>query len=339
MKEWYIVLSLLFFIVLIIPSMVVIPFITESTYSDKKHVEPPQEGVTKTESDITVSIYRTGKKEIEKVQLEEYVKGVLASEMPTNFELEALKAQALTARTYIVRKLVFPNEPKSPNGTDVMDSTSNQVYKNESELREKWGKNYESNIKKITQAVNETRGQILTYEGKPIDASFFSTSNGYTENSEDYWSLKLPYLRSVPSPWDQSSPKFMNFKEFSIDSLESKLGVNIPKSGPIGSVKRTSSHRVASIEISGKKFKGKDVRSLLGLNSSDFTFERKGEQVIVITKGNGHGVGMSQYGANGMAEEGKDYKDIVSYYYKDVLIDDISSLQDIEQLIVKNKID
>ncbi|MFC3885949.1 SpoIID/LytB domain-containing protein [Bacillus songklensis] len=102
--------------------------------------------------------------------------------------------------------------------------------------------------------------------------------------------------------------------------------------------KNTSSHRVTSIEIGGKKFEGKDVRDILGLNSTDFTFERKGEQVMVTTRGYGHGVGMSQYGANGMAKEGKNYRDIVNYYYRDIEIDHVDSLQDIEQLIVKNNI-
>lgn len=336
MKVGYVILLSLLFVVLIIPSLIVIPFSAKPVSPNTEHIELQKEEVTKPESNITVSVYRTGKKEIEKVPLEEYVKGVLASEMPASFELEALKAQALTARTYIIKQLVSSSRIKSPDGTDVTDSTLHQVYKNESELKEDWGKDYEWRIKKITQAVNETRGQILMYQGKPIDASFFSTSNGYTENSEDYWTESIPYLRSVPSPWDQSSPEFVNFKEFSIDSLESKLKVDIPKSGPIGSVKRTQSHRVASIEIGGKKIEGKDVRNVLGLNSSDFTFERKGEKVIVTTKGYGHGVGMSQYGANGMAKEGKNYKDIVAYYYRDVGIDDVNSLPDVEQLMARN---
>lgn len=334
MKYGYIILSFFLIAVLVIPSLIVITFNKESKSQKLEQSKPYVEDITQLKSKIMVSVYRTEKKEIEKVPLEEYIEGVVASEMPVNFELEALKAQALSARTYIVKTLLTPMKD-SPQNTNVTDSSLHQVYKDKDELKVKWGKNYDRRIKKIAQAVSATQGQIITFEGKPIDASFFSTSNGYTENSEDYWKESIPYLRSVPSPWDKSSPKFSDYKVLPISNLESKLGVNIPEEGAIGTVKRTSSHRVAFIEISGKKYEGKKIRELLGLNSSDFTLERKDQQVVITSKGYGHGVGMSQYGANSMAKEGKNYKDIVSYYYKDIKINDLSSLNDVEQLIVK----
>src|SRR5699024_1238993 len=132
--------------------------------------------------------------------LETYVTRVIASEMPTEFELEALKAQGVVARTYIVSHLLHQEE------TNISDTTDHQVYRNEEELRELWGDDFQHKMGKLTEAVAATKGEILTYNEWPITASYFSTSNGYTENSEDYWEEDIPYLRSVPSPWDEDSP-------------------------------------------------------------------------------------------------------------------------------------
>lgn len=296
---------------------------------------PPESLKSNPDDEVTVSVYRMDEKEIERVEIEEYVLGVVSSEMPINFELEALKAQAVAARTYTVRNLLHPDTSKLPQGADVTDSTLHQVYNNTSELKERWGNKYEENINKLKQAVSDTEGMIITYQGEPIDASFFSTSNGFTENSEDYWSASIPYLRSVPSPWDKNSPYFLDNKTFPLDEIETKLGVEISKSGKIADINRTPSQRVSSIKINDKVIKGMDVREALGLKSTDFNFERKGNNIYITTKGSGHGVGMSQYGANGMAEEGKNYKDILEHYYKDIAIDNINSNQDIKQGIAK----
>ena len=170
-------------------------------------------------------MYRTAFNEIQKLPLESYLIGVVAAEMPADFEKEALKAQALTARTYIVNQLIQNNRVGLPDDADVSDSEMHQVYKNDRELKELWGSDYSWKIKKITEAVQETSGQILTYEGSPITATFFSTSNGYTENSEDYWKTSFPYLKSVASPWDANSPKFHNKVVMSVADFEQKLGV------------------------------------------------------------------------------------------------------------------
>ncbi len=182
-------------------------------------------------------------------------------------------------------------------------------------------------MKKIEDAVQATAGQILTYDGQPIDALFFSTSNGYTENSNDVWANSVAYLKSVESPWDKNSPKFNGEEEISIQDFESKLGVSLGSSASImTNVEYTSGKRVAKANISGKELTGTDIRDKLGLKSTDFTMTRSGQSIIVTTKGYGHGVGMSQYGANGMAAEGKNYKDIVKYYYKDVAVTNSESL-------------
>lgn len=193
-----------------------------------------------------------------------------------------------------------------------------------------------TNLAKLKTAIAATEGQILVYDGKPIEALFFSTSNGFTENSEDYFTSTIPYLKSVESPWDkQFSPKFENQITMSVQNFERVLGVKLDEGKVIGSsISKTTGNRVKSIDINGKKLSGKDIRVKLKLNSSDFVLERDGNKVLISTKGNGHGVGMSQYGANGMALGGQKYKDIIEYYYKGVEMASLESY--IDKTVAKN---
>ncbi|MEC1362086.1 stage II sporulation protein D [Bacillus subtilis] len=326
------VLSGLFLVILIVPAMLVLPFDNRTPNEgsiSRQAAEIPQEhkGSEKKasthKSTVAIPVYRTVSKEIENIPLEEYVVGVVASEMPVEFEKEALKAQALAARTYIVRQLTENNVINAPKGSLVDDTQMFQVYKNNKELKNLWKEDYENNIKKITEAVTETQGQIITYDNKPIDASFFSTGNGFTENSEDYWDNRIPYLRSTTSPWDKKSSKYRSQKVISVDQFEKLLNVSLPSNGTIGTIsKLTEGKRVANVIINGKKFTGKEIREKLGLKSTDFNWSRDKGNIIINTKGYGHGVGMSQYGANGMAKEGSTYDKIISHYYKDIKIVD-----------------
>lgn len=331
-----------FIIVLLIPSILVVSF-SENKGNEELDLKIDKNNVMANEAAnqaVEVSVYRTSLKEIENVSFEEYVVGVVASEMPATFELEALKAQALAARTFLVNKMVAPDSSKDEEllrvNADISDNPENyQVYKNKAELAKQWGENYQSNITKIQEAVHATQGQILTYEGKPIDPSFHSTSNGYTENSEDYWEHSYPYLRSVASPWDKESPKFNDQVVVTISEVEKALGIQLDRQTDIiGEKKLTESNRVATIEIDDQEFTGVHIREKLGLPSNDFEVEQSGENLIFTTKGYGHGVGMSQYGANGMAKEGKNYEDIVKYYYQDV---SISSVEPFVDTIVAKK--
>ncbi|RZI52809.1 stage II sporulation protein D [Aeribacillus pallidus] len=321
-KPFFLFFAAIFFIILMVPSLLVAPFAekTKATLGEEL-AEKKTTDVLQKESKVSVPIYRSQEKKIDEVPLEEYVVGVVAAEMPAEFEKEALKAQALAARTYIVKELFTGQNVGSPKGAVVTDTELHQVYKNEEELRRIWKKDFDWKIKKIKEAVAETRGQILTYDDKPIDASFFSTSNGYTENSEAIWPNALPYLKSVESPWDEKSEKFLAREVFTVQEFEQKLGIKIGKGNSIGKIiERTPGHRVALVEINGKKFTGREIREKLGLRSTDFSWTLKGDQIIVTTKGYGHGVGMSQYGANFMAQEGKNYKEIVSHYYQGIEI-------------------
>ncbi len=322
MKPITFFVSVFVVVTVLLPALLVLPYSSKPSFLlETKPKEIKRAAIPSLASTLAVPVYRTAEKKVEKVALEEYVKGVVASEMPADFKLEALKAQALTARTYIARLLDSAQGGNLPGGAAVTDSILHQVYKSDDELKKLWGDEYPEKMKKITKAVAETKGKILTYDGKPIFASFFSTSNGYTENSEDYWGTKYPYLKSVKSPWDQNTPKFVQKQEISLLDVEKRLGVVIQKDGEVGTVtKKTAGNRIARMTIDGKSFKGKEIREKLGLRSADFTLTKKKQEVIAVTKGFGHGVGMSQYGANGMAKAGKNYKQIVKYYYKGVAI-------------------
>ncbi len=318
MKPILLVLAGLFLIILMIPTLLVAPFMsgTQGELTEDLQTKK-EEQIMLGKSIIDVPVYRSNLGKTEKIPLEEYVIGVVSSEMPATFEEEALKAQALAARTYIVKRLLSEQTIGVPEDAVVSDTTTHQVFKNDAELKKQWGKEYDWKMKKIYNAVASTQGKILTYEDKPIEAQFFSTSNGFTENSEDYWTTALPYLKSVESPWDEKSPKYYSRVAIKVSDFEKKLGVKLGSGGEVGKViERTSGKRVAQVDINGIKLNGREIREKLELRSSDFTWELKGDQVIITTKGSGHGVGMSQYGANFMAQDGKKYQDIVSYYYQ-----------------------
>ncbi|GAF65051.1 hypothetical protein BTS2_1948 [Bacillus sp. TS-2] len=335
MKRMLVLGIILSAIVLVLPTMLVLMGSSNEEVLQTDHnVEASTEKEQSHESeevvlekasadDVMVTVFRTEKNEVEEIKLEEYVMGVVGSEMNASFEMEALKAQALAARTFILQYMMNEEVTKTPEGALITDTgATHQVYQDKTQLQEKWGEQFDEYYRKIQEAVLSTKGEIITYGEKPIDASYFSTSNGYTENSEDYWENKLPYLRSVESPWDQESPRFTGQTTISVEDFEAKLNVELPNDGSVGTiVSRTNSGRVETANINGKELSGKVIRESLSLDSADFQWQRQGNEVIVQTKGWGHGVGMSQYGANGMALEGKSYKEIVHHYYQDVKIE------------------
>lgn len=327
LKPLFALAALLFAVTILVPSLLVLPFGNEKTngelgkQTETKQEPQPEAPAVSAEPAIEVGVFRTKTKQIEKLPLDEYLVGVVASEMPADFEKEALKAQALAARTYIVSHFMRGEEGKLPDGADVYDTEVHQVYKSIAELKQLWKSDYDWKMAKVTEAVQETGGQILTYEGNPITATFFSTSNGFTENSESVWPNAYPYLKSVESPWDVGTPKFGGQKAFAAADFEKKLGVKLPAGNEIGKITETTAgKRVGKVDIGGKVISGVDIRDKLGLKSTDFIWERKGDNIIITTKGYGHGVGMSQYGANGMAAEGKTYQEIVAHYYQGVEI-------------------
>lgn len=256
---------------------------------------------------IKVKNEKTGK--ILEVPFEEYIKGVVSAEMGSNFEIEALKAQAVASRSYALYHM---------NGKeyDVTNTTTNQVYLTDDELKEKWKDSYPKQINKIKKAINDTKGEYLTYNGETVNAMFFAASVGKTENSEEVFVSKVPYLRSVASTWDESAPVFTDTVILNINDFYQKLNIPYNDNLNIEILEKTSTGRIKTLKINNQEFKGRDVSQKLNLKSNYFEIIKNDKKITITTKGYGHGVGLSQYGANGMAKEGKNYKEILSHYYQ-----------------------
>ncbi len=301
-------------IILIILAIIFIPYIIVSLFIRTDDIKfYYKEG-------MNVRVKREQTNTIEVVPFEDYVVGVLAGEMPVNFELEALKAQAVAARTYVMKKM-SDNRNKD---YDIVDTVQNQVYISDEELKDKWKDKYQERINKVKRAVLETKGEYLSYNGKVIEAFFFSTSVGKTENSEEVFKESLPYLRSVDSTWDEEvSPVFNDSKEYSLQEFFERLNLKYSDQIDVEVLNTTSTGRIKNIKINGKKFTGSEVYKNLNLRSTFFEINQVGSNVIINTKGYGHGVGMSQYGALAMAKKGYKYNEILKYYYQNVQIEKI----------------
>lgn len=267
-------------------------------------------------SNSVVRVYREKLDRVDKVPIEEYVVGVLSGEVPVSFEIEALKAQAVASRTYVMYQI--KNNIK--HDYDVVDSVTNQVYLDNEMLKKEWKDNYTDNINKIKKAVLDTSGEYLEYDGKIVEALFFSTSTGMTENSEEIFSNEVPYLKSVISTWDEISPAYTDSKSYSKEEFYNLLNLQYQEKINIEVINRTSTGRIQEIKINDKVFTGKEVCSKLSLRSTFFEILEYDDKVVINTKGYGHGVGMSQYGAEGMALEGYTYDEILKYYYSGVEI-------------------
>lgn len=277
-----------------------------------------------------IKVFNTKTSEVTVIDFEEYLKGVVASEMPAEFNLEALKAQAVTARTYLLYRLLkYPDGQPEHKDASICTSTHCQVWNSKDDLiashPDGWFNNYWN---KIEEAVNSTDGQILTYKGKIIEPLFHSTSGGRTENSEDVFSTSVPYLKSVESPYEKEAPKLhdsmkITVAEF-IDKVKSVYGDlnissdNLNEKIQLGEV--SEGGKIKSLYIDNTEISGREIRSLFNLNSTNFSFIQSGDSLEIVTTGYGHGVGMSQYGANGMAEEGYNYKEILKHYYSGIEI-------------------
>lgn len=267
-------------------------------------------------SNSVVRVYREDSGVINVVPIEEYVTGVLAGEMPVDFELEALKAQAVAARSYVMIQM----ERNAYKDYDVVDSVANQVYLDNNYLMRVWSGSYTNNINKIKTAVLSTKGEYISYNGRVAEALFFSTSPGKTENSEDVFPNRVEYLRSVDSSWDTISPVFESKRVFSLVNFYNILNLNYSDDLYIDNIDTTITGRIKTININGRTFSGNEICSLLGLRSTFFTIEKNDNSVIIINKGYGHGVGMSQYGAEAMALNGYGYQDILKHYYQGIEI-------------------
>lgn len=270
------------------------------------------------ENKTTIDVKDSNTGDIENKGLEDYVVGVVAAEMPASFNEEALKAQAIASRTYAYYKITHSNKDY-----DVLSDISDQAYINESGMKEKWGSNYENYYKKIVSAVNSTKNEIMTYDGEVIKSFYFAMSNGYTSNVQTVFGENYPYLVSVESKWDNDSlNKYEVINTLSTNDFCNKLNISC---NPliINNQKYDETGRTEEITINSTTFKGTEIRKLLDLRSTDIKIEVEGDNVTIITKGYGHGVGLSQYGANGMASDGYDCYEILKHYYQGIKIEKI----------------
>lgn len=302
---------------------------------DDKNIDNVDKGTNSKEitlnSSNKVKVYITSENRIEEIDLEGYISGVVSNEMPAAFESEALKAQAIAARTFLAsRKL--QNCPKA-NGADVCDTAHCQVYTSKEKRLEKWvDGNAESYWSKIQGAVEATSGKVLTYNGQlALYPQYFSTSSGKTENATDTAWGDVPYLKSVISQGEEIAPKFTSEKSITIDEFINTINSKYPDSGitvsNIGSsieiVSRSEAGGIKELKVGSKTIVGSDFRMLLGLNSTNFTYTMEGNNITFSCKGYGHGVGMSQWGANVMAKNGKGYEEILKHYYTGISIQDL----------------
>lgn len=248
------------------------------------------------------------------VPLEDYITGVVMAEMPASFETEALKAQAVVARTYTLRRL--NGNAKHEQASVCVDPACCQGYCNEEQYLHEMGE--KADIQKIRQAVLATEGQVLFYGGELIEATYFSCSGGTTEDAAAVWGQDIPYLQATESPGEEDAAHYADTVYFTTAEFEQLLGVKLNSNPAVwfGAISYTDGQGVDTIHIGNKEYKGTEIRQLLGLRSTAFSITAIGDTVVITTKGYGHRVGMSQYGADAMAVQGSSYTEILAHYYK-----------------------
>ncbi|MBQ3109624.1 MAG: stage II sporulation protein D [Clostridia bacterium] len=304
--------SLLFLPIYYSLATIILPFITTLFLPNDTPSSPPP-----VVNSAEISVFNHETQNVTTMTMEDYLTGVVAAEMPAAFETEALKAQAVAARTYTMYK-----KGSNDHDADVCTDHSHcQAYLSEEKMRTNWGEAYDFYLSKVKACVLETRGEILTYNDEPILAVFHSMGGGQTVNSGDVWGSQLPYLVSVPSPGEEVGTNYYSthslpFEEFAKTiktaypeaEINSFLDVSVPTLSESGHVK--------SVLIGKVSVPGTEIRKLFNLRSTKFTLTFSEGNVTFNVTGYGHGVGMSQYGANAMAKEGKTYKEILSHYYQ-----------------------
>ena len=282
----------------------------------------------------TIKLLHSETGQVEEVNLDEYLYGVVSSEMPASFELEALKAQAVVARTYTIYQITH-NSSKHENA-DICDNYACcQAWISKEDRFAKWkSEEAESNWNKIVEAVNSTSGKIITYNGEAINAFFHSNSGGVTESSVNIWGgVDYPYLKSVETAGEDGYTQYSSQVQFSKQDLLNKIKekyqdceMDFSQQNCIQILEYTTSGRVKTIKFGNKEIAGTEARTILGLKSTNFTFSIDVDTVTFSVIGYGHGVGMSQTGADSLAKSGSNYEQIIKHFYTDVEITELNSL-------------
>lgn len=281
--------------------------------------------------DETITVSIDGK--VETLPLDEYIYGVVASEISPDFPVEAIKAQAVAARTYAVYKIHAGKSDVHPDAAVCDDFHHCAAYTPLATKTASWGDNAESYEKIIVDAVNDTKGQVITYEDKPIIAVFNAASSDITESAKDVWGSDIPYLTNVSSKGGEACPKYKETVTFSDSEFRDIIQKAVPSADLTGkpetwfkASERSEAGGVKKIKLGGVLVAGTDLRETLGLNSTNFTISTTDNSISFHTTGYGHGVGLSQYGAKYMAEQGKTYEEILNHYYTDTKIQNLDNL-------------
>lgn len=280
-------------------------------------------------NDDNINVLFTKDNSIKKIKLDEYLYGVLSAEMPASYNLEALKAQAVVARTYTLYK-IENNSNKHGEANICTDSTCCQAWISKEDRMAKWDeKNRDEYWNKITNAINSTKGQIITYEGKLINAFFHANSGGKTEPPINVWGGSgYPYLQTVETSGEEGYSQYKSEAEFTNEELlnklkqkDSNIEIDFSKEDEIKVIERFESGRIKTIKFGNIEIAGVEARTLFGLRSANFEIERKDNKIKFTVYGYGHGVGMSQTGADSLAKQGKKYDEIIKHFYIDVEIE------------------
>ena len=315
-----------------IPIIFTKQFEKKETIAEVNNVKKEEEGTTYDYRNYnTIKLLHADTKKVQKIDLDEYLYGVVSAEMPASLEKEALKAQAVVARTYTIYKIVN-NDGKHKNADICDDSTCCQAWISKKDRLSRWKDgNKDEYWNKIVNAVNETQGKIITYKGKPINAFFHSNSGGKTEAPINVWGGSgYPYLQSVSTAGEDAYSQYSSEASFSKKEFEKKIKdvhkdfkIDYKEKNCIEIKKYTDGGRVKTIKIGNLELSGVEVRNILGLRSANFTVAINGDKIEFKVTGYGHGVGMSQTGADSLAKEGKNYDEIIHHFYTDVEIVDM----------------
>lgn len=281
------------------------------------------------ETEELIKLYIKDEDRVAEVSKGQYLREVVAAEMPASFEPEALKAQAVAARTYLQSRMNAYDEaspPQEHKGADICtDSSHCKAWISEEKRRTLWGDEADANWAKINKAVSETEGEVVLYNGNIISAVFHSTSSGRTESSKDVWGGERPYLVSVESPGEEVAPNFKTEKSISLNDFKQIVFAELEGASedfsPVGEIARSDAGGIITAEIYGVKISGTRLRNLFDLKSANITISITENDVHFAVKGYGHGVGMSQYGANAMAKNGKNYVEILTHYYSGTTVE------------------
>lgn len=316
-----------------------LPVLASPKFKQQEKEQERQERTDKIEPGIsnydyqsyqTIKLFHNKTGEVQEIKLDDYLDGVVASEMPVDFELEALKAQAVVARTYTFYKIL--HQQGKHEGADICDNSSCcQAWISKEDRLAKWPEeNRQDNWNKILAAVNSTQGKIITYDGAPIDAFFHSNSGGKTEMPSNVWGgNEYPYLQVVETAGEENYTQYSSKVELSKEEVLEKMKEKYAdieilweQEDAIKILDYTEGNRVKTIKIGNKEIAGVEARTIFGLKSADFTVGIDGNMVIFQVIGYGHGVGMSQTGADSLAKQGKNYEEIIKHFYAGVEIED-----------------